>query len=367
MTVPFVDLALQHRRIAEAVQEGFARVLEKTSFILGPEVAEFEDAFADYCGVKHVVGVGNGTDALEIALLIAGVGPGDEVILPANTFVATAEAVVRAGAQVVLVDCDENFLIDTATIADRVTERTKAIIPVHLYGQAAPVDKIYEVVGDDIVVLEDAAQAQGARRNGVRVGALGDLAATSFYPGKNLGAYGDAGAIMTDSTAAAERARSIRNHGGVAKYQHTDVGRNSRLDALQAVVLLKKLSVLDAWNEERREAARRYHLLLEAIPELILPDCAVGNEHVWHLYVAQVPARDQVLEELTRAGIGVGIHYPVPVHLTPAFGFLGYSQGDFPVAEGLAGRILSLPIFPGVSADQQEYVAATLARVVENL
>ncbi len=363
-TVPLLDLALQHAEIAEEVRAGFERVLASGSYILGPEVERFEREFALYCGVGHVLGVGNGTDALELSLRAAGVGPGDEVIVPANTFVATAEAVLRAGAELRLVDCDENHLIDPIAAADAVTRRTRAIVGVHLYGQAAPMEELRAAVGPEVVLVEDAAQAQGARRFGVRAGALGDVAGTSFYPGKNLGAYGDGGAVITASAHIAERVRALRNHGGVRRYEHEYVGTNSRLDGLQGVVLSAKLARLDGWNEQRRAAARFYDEALAGDDGVIVPRTVAGNEHVHHLYVVRVPRRNEVAERLAAHGIGASIHYPLPVHRQPAFAFLGHADGAFPVAERLAGEILSLPIYPGITTDQQERVAAELGRAV---
>jgi dTDP-4-amino-4,6-dideoxygalactose transaminase len=362
--VPMLDLAWQHEQIAEEVLAGFDRVFAASSYIMGPDVAEFERAFARFCGVGHVVGVGNGTDALELALRAAGIGAGDEVVIPANTFVATAEAVVRAGADVAFADCDENYLLDPASLAERVTPRTRAVIAVHLYGQTADVDAIRAVVGAGVVVVEDAAQAQGATRNGRRAGSLGDVAGTSFYPGKNLGAYGDAGAVITSSGAIADRVRALRNHGGVHKYEHLVVGTNSRLDSLQAVVLSAKLSRLDEWNAERRRLAERYSRMLSGEDGIGTPVTVAGNEHVFHQYVVQVPERDRVLGELAEAGIGVGVHYPRPVHLVPAFRAPGAPVGSFPVAERLSAEILSLPIYPGLTEQQQDFVVARLVDAV---
>ena len=360
VTVPLVDLSHQHARIEQDVNDGFERVLKNGSFVLGAEAAEFESVFADFCGVRHVVGCANGTDALEIALQALGIGAGDEVIVPANTFVATAEAVVRVGARLVLADCDEDHLIDVDDVAARVSARTRAVIAVHLYGQPAPVERLRAAVGPDIAVVEDAAQAQGARRHGARAGSLGEIAGTSFYPGKNLGAYGDAGGVITDDDTLAETARRLRNHGGVHKYEHLDVGRNSRLDELQAVVLNAKLRRLDDWNAQRREAADRYAALLADL-DVQVPVTVEGNEHVWHLYVVRVRERDRVLADLAHRGIGAGIHYPRPVHLLPAFGFLGLAEGSYPTAELLAGEILTLPLFPGITSAQQEAVVDALA------
>jgi dTDP-4-amino-4,6-dideoxygalactose transaminase len=362
--IPLVDLAAQHAAVAEEVSAGWQQVLARTAFIGGPQVAAFEREFAAFTEMRNCVGVGNGTDAIEIALRALGVEPGDECILPANTFVATAEAVWRAGATPVLVDCvsDGTFLIDTAAIEAVVTERTRAIIPVHLFGQSAAVEEI-RPLADRIgaVIIEDAAQAQGARRNGTSVGGLGDAAATSFYPGKNLGAYGDAGAVLTQSDDLATRMRVIRDHGSPRKYEHEVPGVNSRLDSLQAVVLSAKLRRLEGWNAARRAAAARYDELLSGLADVGLPRTLMGNEHVWHLYVVRVPDRDRVLKELHAAEIGAGIHYPVPVHLTPAFAYLGYTGGAFPNAEQAAGQILSLPLFAEITAEQQERVTSALS------
>ena len=360
--IPLVDLAAQHREIAAEVADGFARVLERTAFVLGDEVGAFERAFAELSQVRHCIGVANGTDALELALRAVGVGAGDEVILPANTFIATAAAVVRAGATPVLVDCDPvHLLIDPERVAARITARTKAIMPVHLYGQAAAVEVFTEIVGArGLAIVEDAAQAQGATRHGRSVGSLGIAAGTSFYPGKNLGAYGDGGAVLTGADDVAKKVRALRNYGSEVKYQHPEIGFNSRLDTLQAVVLAAKLRRLAAWNAARRDAARRYDALLSGVAGVRLPATLAGNEHVWHLYVVRVPRRDEVLRTLHAAGIGAGIHYPVPIHLQGAFAGLGHRRGDFPVAEAAADEGLSLPLYPHITAAQQERVVDTL-------
>lgn len=358
--IPLVDLAAQHRQVADDVAAGWARVLERTAFIGGPAVAAFEQEYARYLGAAHCVGVGSGTDALELALRAAGVGPGDECVLPANTFIATAEAVARAGAVPVLVDCDASTgLMSPEAVSSVIGPRTRAVLPVHLYGQAAPVEAIRRVAGGAVIV-EDAAQSQGARRHGVPAGTLGDIAATSFYPGKNLGAYGDAGAVLTNDPALAENIRLLRDHGSPRRYEHSVLGFNSRLDSLQAVVLSAKLRRLDGWNEDRRKAAERYHEMLADVPSVELPVVAHGNDPVWHLYVVLVPDRDRVLGALHDAGIGAGIHYPTPVHLTGAFSHLGHSAGAFPCAEDRAARQLSLPIFPEITAAQQERVVDVL-------
>lgn len=363
--VPLLDLAADHAQVADEIAAGWADVLARTAFVGGAPVAAFEDDFTRWSGIAHCVGVGNGTDALELALRAVGVGPGDEVVIPANTFVATAEAVARAGALPVLVDCRaDTSLIEVDDVAARVTPRTRAVIPVHLYGQTAPVEDLRAVLPDRVAIVEDAAQSQGARRHGRPAGSLGDVAGTSFYPGKNLGAYGDAGAVLTDRDDLASRVRLLREHGSPRKYEHPVLGFNSRLDGLQAVVLSAKLRRLDVWNAARRSAADRYAALLADLDPVVLPVVAPGNEPVWHLYVVRVPDRDRVLAALHAEGIGAGIHYPVPVHRTGAFGYLGHGAGAFPVAERLAGEILSLPIFPAIDPDQQSRVAEVLAAAV---
>ena len=369
-SIPLVDLGAQHAAVAEEVAEGWRQVLAKTSFIAGPQVAAFESEYAAFTGARHCVGMANGTDAIEIALRALGVGPGDECILPANTFIATAEAVSRTGATPVLVDCadDGTFLIDIAATEAALTPRTRAVIPVHLYGQAAPVERLLPLAERaSIWVVEDAAQAQGARRGGRSAGTLGHVAATSFYPGKNLGAYGDAGAATTDSGELAARMRMIADHGSRRKYDHEVVGFNSRLDTLQAVVLSAKLRRLAEWNAARQTAARRYDQLLAGVSDVIRPRVLDGNEHVWHLYVVRVPDRDRVIKELHAAGIGAGIHYPVPVHLSAAFAGLGYDDGAFPMAERAAREVLSLPLFPQITPAQQERVASVLTAALRRM
>lgn len=358
--IPLVDLSKQQAQIADVIREGFNRVIAESSFILGPQVDEFEEAWARYCGTGFAIGVGNGTDAIELALRASSVGRGDEVILPANTFVATAGAVVRAGADVVLADCDDDFLLSPRDVADKLTSRTRAVIAVHLYGQAAPTEMIRDQIGAEVVLIEDMAQAQGARRHGRPAGTLGDIAATSFYPGKNLGAFGDAGAIMTDSAEYAEAARKLRNHGGTVRYDHPDIGFNSRMDSLQAVVLSAKLDLLDGWNRQRREAAALYDELLSDVDGVTVPQVATGNDHVHHLYVIRVMQRDRVVGQLQSAGVGAAIHYPTPIHLLPAYAGLGHGVGDFPRAERLTGEILSLPIYPGISQSEQAFVVEQL-------
>jgi dTDP-4-amino-4,6-dideoxygalactose transaminase len=363
-SIPPVDLRIQHQALADEVDRGMAEVLDKTAFILGPAVKDFEAEYAAFTGARHCIGVANGTDALELALRAARVGVGDEVILPTNTFIATALAVVRAGARPVLVDSDPDFhLLDLGQVASRITAKTKAVIPVHLYGQLAPMEKVVKLAqGRGLVVIEDAAQAQGARRGGRAAGAWGLAAGTSFYPGKNLGAYGDAGAVTTASDEIATRVRALRNYGSEVKYHHPELGFNSRLDTLQAVVLRAKLRRLAGWNEARRKAARCYDELLADLEAVTRPQTLPGNEHVHHLYVVRVPKRDEVVKKLNADGIGAQIHYPVPIHLQGAFAFLGHREGSFPVAEQAAREIVSLPMFPEITAEQQRRVVASLRR-----
>lgn len=352
--IPPVDLSIQHAQVAAEVAAGWDEVFARTAFVGGPQVTEFEHAYAGFSGVAHCVGVANGTDALELALRALEIGPGDECVVPANSFIATAEAVARSGATPVFVDCDaESFLIDTKAALAAITPRTKAVLPVHLYGQIAPVE---DLLNQGIHVVEDAAQSQGATRNGAVSGSIGTIAGTSFYPGKNLGAYGDAGAVTTNDEDLAARVRLLSQHGSAQKYVHSSLGFNSRLDTLQAVVLQAKLQRLTAWNTERDEAAAYYSALLAGVDGVKLPQVLPGNTHVWHLYVIRVPERDRVHDELRANGVGAAIHYPTPIHKTAPF-----ATGEtFPNAELVAGEILSLPIFPGITRIQQERVAEAL-------
>jgi dTDP-4-amino-4,6-dideoxygalactose transaminase len=364
--IPLVDLKAAHEEVADEVRAGFDRILAGTAFVGGDEVRRFEREYAEFGGVAHCVGVANGTDAVELALRASGVGPGDEVVVPANTFIATAGAVARIGARPVLADClPDSHLLDPQAALDAVGPATRAVVPVHLYGQMADVTALTDRLPDGIAVVEDAAQCQGATRDG-RAPGSGGIAATSFYPGKNLGAYGDAGAVLTDDEEHADLVRAIANHGGVAKYRHDVPGFNSRLDGLQAVVLRAKLARLADGNAARRAAASRYDALLADLADagrVVLPVTAPGNLHVWHLYVVQVVGadRDDVVGKLNAEGIGAGVHYPAPVHLTPAYRHLGHRRGDFPNAEQAADRILSLPLYPQITPEQQQRVVDTLA------
>jgi dTDP-4-amino-4,6-dideoxygalactose transaminase len=366
MPVPFVDLQAQYHSIKAEVGAAIQRVLDTSAFILGREVEAFERAFAEYVGARECVGVSNGTAAIQLALQACGVGPGDEVVVPANTFFATAEAVSTAGATPVFVDCDPATCnIDAGKIEAVITPRTRAVIPVHLYGQPADLDAVFEVAeAHDLLVIEDAAQAHGARYKGVRVGARGAAGCFSFYPGKNLGAYGEGGAVVTNDPGVARRLRMLRDHGSEQKYRHELVGYNFRLEGIQGAVLNVKLKHLDDWNALRRAHAAHYRELLAPLAEsgsLALPREADYAEHVYHLFVVQADARDALQRYLSAAGVQTGIHYPVPVHLQPAYAALGHRAGDFPNAESQSRRVLSLPMFAELTGQQLRYVADALA------
>jgi dTDP-4-amino-4,6-dideoxygalactose transaminase len=365
MPVPFVDLQAQYRSIKSEVDAAVQRVLDTSAFILGPEVEAFERAFGEYVGAKFCVGVSNGTAAIQLALTACGIGAGDEVIVPANTFFATAEAVSTANATPVFVDCEaDSCNIDASKIEAAITSRTRAILPVHLYGQPADLDAVFRVAErHNLIVVEDAAQAHGARYRGQRVGPLGRAGCFSFYPGKNLGAYGEGGAVVTNDREVARRVRLLRDHGSEQKYRHEIVGYNFRLEGIQGAVLGVKLKHLDGWNELRRAHAARYR-------ELLAPHVDAGSltlqrempyaESVYHLFVVQTDARDALQRFLSAAGVQTGIHYPVPVHLQPAYASLGHKEGDFPEAERQARRLLSLPMFAELTDRQVAYVSDAL-------
>ncbi len=360
--IPLVDLKAQYAAIKPEIRSAIDGALDSAQFINGPDVYDFEQRFAAFCDAEFAVGVGNGTDALTLALKALEVGPGDEVITTANTFIATAEAIVAVGATPVFVDVDPAHCNMTAEgLGAAITPKTRAAIPVHLYGQPAPMAEIMEVARRrSIKVIEDVAQAHGAEYNGKRVGSWGDAAAFSFYPAKNLGAYGDAGAVVTNDEELAAAVRMLRDHGRTDKYLHEYVGVNSRLDTLQAAVLGVKLSHMEEWNEARRAVAAKYDAALGEFPWLTLPAQMPGGRHVYHLYVVRSDRRDELRQRLSDSGIGVGIHYPLPLHLQPAFRALGYGMGDFPVSERLAGSILSIPMYPEVSETQSRRVVQAI-------
>jgi dTDP-4-amino-4,6-dideoxygalactose transaminase len=366
LQVPFQDLPLQIRQLRAELDPALDAVLRHGQFILGPEVVAFEQAWAQFCTTQHAIGVGSGTDALQLILRALGIGPSHEVITVANSFIATAEAVSYTGAKPVLVDCDlDHYLIDPAAIAAAITPRTRAIMPVHLYGQPANMDAINALAArHGLAVVEDAAQAHGATLNdGRSCGALGQAAAFSFYPGKNLGAFGDGGAVNTNDEALARQIKLLRNWGSVVKYHHEIQGYNSRLDTMQAAILGVKLRHLAEWNERRRVAAGWYRAALADLPGIVLPaEAPWTGRHVYHLFVVRLLERDRdaVAKSLTAQGVQTVVHYPVPIHRQKAYAELGYGEGAFPKAEQAARTVLSLPMFPEMTQDHIACVARAL-------
>lgn len=364
--VPFLDLKAQYLSIKPEIDAAIQRVLDSSQFVLGSEVAAFEQAFAAYCGgAKHCVGVNSGTSALHLALLAAGVGPGDEVISVSFTFVATIAAIDYTGARAVLVDVDpKTATMDPAHIEHAITTRTKAILPVHMHGQPADMDPILEIARKhNLAVIEDAAQAHGAEYKGRRCGSLGDVACFSFYPGKNLGAYGEGGAIVTNNDQYAKTMRMMRDWGQETKYHHVVKGFNYRMEGFQGAILGVKLKHLEQWTETRRAHARRYKELLEAI-SIECPQEAPDTRHVFHVYAIRISERERLQQQLQAAGIGTAIHYPIPVHLQKSFAHLGYKAGDFPVSEGLANTVLSLPMYPEMTETHISEVIEALRKTV---
>lgn len=361
--VPFVDLGAQYAEIRSEVRTAMDGVLQRGDFILGEGVRRFETEFAAYCDATYGIGIDSGTSALELAVRAFEIGPGDEVITAANTFIATALSITHAGATPVIVDVDPvDYTIDPDLIEAAITERTRAIIPVHLYGHPADMDRIMEIARKhDLVVIEDASQAHGARYKGRRVGSIGHAAAFSLYPAKNLGAYGDAGVVVTSDTEIAEMITLLRNYGSKEKYRHLLPGFNRRLDTMQAEVLSVKLRYLNGWNAARREHARRYEAFLGTVTgDLVVPGIADWAEPVFHIYAIQLEQRDRLQLHLQQRGISTVIHYPIPIHLQPAYAELGLRRGDFPVAEALADRVISLPMYAEIGDDDIEYVAETV-------
>jgi dTDP-4-amino-4,6-dideoxygalactose transaminase len=358
-TVPFADLRRIHAPLREEILADVAELVDTGAFVGGAAVAAFEADFAGYCEARLCVGVSSGLDALRIALLAAGIEPGDEVLVPAMTFVATLEAVAQAGGTPVVVDvAPDDRNLDVASAEAAVTARTRFVVPVHLYGQMADMRRLRRLAdGHGLRIVEDACQAHGASRDGLRAGAAGEAAAFSFYPAKNLGAMGDAGAIVTSDPRLAEAARALRQHGERRRYDHEVQGYTARLDTVQALVLRRKLRLLDGWNDERRHAARFYHEALEGVGDLSLPAVPTGSRPVWHLFVVRTADPDALATFLRERGVETRRHYPSPVHLTPAFRALGHRAGEFPVAEALAREALSMPLFPGISDAELERVA----------
>ena len=359
--IPFLDLKAQYTEIKPQVDAAVARVIESAQFVLGPEVAAFEERFAAYCGVRHCVALNSGTSALHLALLAAGVGPGDEVITVSMTFVATTAAILYCGAKPVFVDVDpDTWTMDPNLVKAAITPRTKAILPVHLHGLMADMDPIIEVADRaGLIVIEDAAQAHGSEYRGLRAGSIGDIGCFSFYPGKNLGAYGEAGAAVTNSSDLARQLALLRDWGQESKYNHVLPGYNFRMDGIQGAVLNVKMAYIESWTEARQAVASHYDRLL-ARAQFKRPAPPPHCRHVYHVYAVEVEHRDQVQKALSTAGIGTGIHYPVPVHLQKAYGELGYGRGEFLVTEAIANRFLSLPIYAELQPEQVANVVLEL-------
>jgi dTDP-4-amino-4,6-dideoxygalactose transaminase len=370
MNVPFLDLKSQHVPLRSEINEAIQHVIDDAAFAGGPFVVQFEADFAAYCDCPYAIGVGSGTEALWLSLLALGVGPGDEVITVPNSFIATAEAITYCGARPVFVDVDERtYNMDPSALEQTITARTKAIIPVHLFGQPADMDPILEIAHKHgLFVVEDACQAHGAEYKGRMAGTLGDTACFSFYPGKNLGAFGEAGAIVTKSAELQEKLRILRDHGQVRKYHHTVIGWNGRMDGIQAAVLRVKLRHLPKGNRLRRSHAAHYDRAFDGIEEIVTPVEADGLQHVYHIYAIRVQERDEVIRILGEKGIGCGVHYPVPIHLQEAYRSLGYERGAFPIAEQCAAEFVSLPMFPELTPEQVEMVGrAAKVAVVRNV
>lgn len=376
ITVPFVDLSWQHEPLQAQIQQAIHAVIEQGDFILGRALTEFEAAFARACGVDYGVGVASGTDAIALGLQACGIGVGDEVIVPTNTFIATVLGVIQAGATPILVDCDrDTALIDLNAAAKAVTPKTKAILPVHLYGQMVSPSQLLDFANTyNLLIFEDAAQAHLAEREGYVAGSVGIAAAFSFYPSKNLGAFGNGGMLVTGDEAVAKKVKTLRNYGAPSKYYHVELGKNSRLDTLQAAILNVKLPHLLEWNRWRNQAAHRYDRLLQPLQADGITAIAnqSGTGHVYHLYVVRVEetcllTRKEIQDQLAKCNIQTGIHYPLPCHLQPACKHLGYQLGDFPVAEMMCDRILSLPMYPGLSHDLIDWVCEQLFAIARIL
>jgi dTDP-4-amino-4,6-dideoxygalactose transaminase len=362
--VPFLDLKSQYLRLKPELDAAFADIFDRAAFISGKYVAAFESAFAEALGARHVVATSSGTDAVHLILWASGIGAGDEVVVPVNTFVATAEGVSLCGATPVFVDNDPaTYNLDLGKVGAKITPRTRAVLPVHLYGQPVDMDRLAELSRrHELIVLEDACQAQLARYHGRAVGTFGRAAAFSFFPGKNLGAYGEAGAVSTNDEKLYEKMRRMRGHGSVERYVHEVIGHNYRMEEIQAAVLLVKLKYLEAWNARRRALAGLYRALLADVPEVVCPAESEGVHHIYHLFVVRVPpgSRDSLRSFLEAHHIATGLHYPLPLHLQRAYAHLGYRRGDFPVAERQAAEILSLPICPEMTDEQAAYVCESV-------
>jgi dTDP-4-amino-4,6-dideoxygalactose transaminase len=364
--VPFLDLKAQYAALEPQIRQAVLETIASGTYVLGPKVAAFENAFAEYHGARHCIGVNSGTSALHLALLAAGVGPGDEVITVPMTFVATSWAISYLGARPVFVDVDPvTYTMDVSRVERAISQWTRALLPVHLYGQPADLGPLREISQrHGIPLIEDAAQAHGAAYQGKSVGTWGQSACFSFYPGKNLGAYGEGGAILTNDDAVMTRIRRLRDHAQAERYHHDEIGFNYRMDAIQGAILGVKLKHLEKWTQARRRLAQRYRRLLRHLP-LTLPSEAEDRRHVWHLFVVQTPLRNGVQEALQARGIQTGLHYPRPVHLQKAYRDLGYQAGAFPVTERIARECLTLPLYPEMTDEQQDAVCAALSDVLQ--
>jgi len=369
LRVPFLDLAAQYAPIRSEVESAINAVLDTGAFALGPTVDQFEAEFAEYVGAKHCVGLNSGTSALHLALLAAGVGPGDEVITTPHTWISTSWGISYAGATPVYVDVDRaTGNLNPSNVEAAITSRTKVILPVDIYGSPADHAAFEEIARrHDLRLIDDAAQAHGASLNGRPIGSFGFATCWSFYPGKNLGAAGEGGAVVTDDPEVAARIRSLRDHAQVGRHNHVEVGFNARMDGLQGAVLSVKLKYLDDWNDSRRKAAARYEQLFANVDGVVIPSSIPGAEPSWHLFVIRVQERDALAEAFADAGIGSGVHYPTPVHLQPAYAHLGYRPGSFPVAEAFAAKCISLPMFPEITPEQQQHVADVTVHWMERV
>jgi dTDP-4-amino-4,6-dideoxygalactose transaminase len=367
MKVPFLDLQTPHRELWPEIQKEFEKAFHDAAFVGGPHVTAFEEEFASFCDTSACASVNSGTDAIRLALIAMGIGPGDEVICPSHTFIATSEAISQTGAKPVFADIEPvTYTIDPACVERLISSRTKAIVPVHLYGQCADMDHLLDLAKKhNLLVLEDACQAHGATYKGRKAGSMGHAAAFSFYPGKNLGACGEAGAVTSNDPQIVAKVKMLRDHGQRTKYYHDVEGYNARMDALQAIVLRAKLKKLPAWNSARQQAAQYYRQRLAVSSKITLPAVPQYNEHVYHLFVILVENRDKVQKELADRGIGTGLHYPLPLHLQKAYAHMGHKVGDFPITERVARTLLSLPMFPTLTKEQIDYVCDALLEIVE--
>ncbi len=368
MRIPFVDIPLQNRPLMEQLHAAFEEIHATGAYVLGPAVAQFERAFAEFLDVSHVIGVGTGTDALHLSVQASDIGPGDEVITTPHSWISTAWAISYVGAKPVFADIDEKtYTLSPAKVEEVITPRTKAIIPVHLYGRVAEMDGLADIAQrHNVALLEDACQAHGAKYHGRSVGTIGLSGCFSFYPAKNLGAMGEAGAIATNDDKLARRVRQLRDHAQSSRHNHEEIGYNARMDGLQGAALNVKLPHLHRWNSLRRKHAQRYKQLLSDTPGLVLPDAGAEGEHVWHLYVVQLTdmPREVFQSRLAEEGVASSVHYPTPIPLQPAYLSLGHQAGDFPVAESVMNRCVSLPMYPEMTEEQVDYVAAVVKRAL---